>query len=249
MGRLRKLLLMGLLVSLGLWGVSFTQVKKLPGPEKILPELSREPVQKETQLEPFEVEKGGMSYRVEPKYGYELWGLVVADYDSENWIDFSHENDPWNTKDICVVWGENATSGVYERLKFSHGEFTCFAKPKKWDDRGLVKDFHPEELANNHLLPKDGEIYRKMKGAQVGDEVYFRGYLVNYEVETAEGKMKRGTSTTRDDQGNGACEVVFAQEFKVLREGNPEWRWINRVAKFAAGVGLIGWIGVGIIKR
>jgi hypothetical protein len=248
MGSVRKIFQIVLLVSLGVWGVSLTQVKRLPEPGEILPELSSEPAQGETVLEPFEVEKRGFSYSLMPKYSYELWGLVVADYDSENWLDIMHENDPWNTKDLCVVWGENAISGVYERLKFSHGEFTCFAKPKDRSDQTLLKDFKLEGLANNHLLPKDDEIYQQVKESKVGDQVYFKGHLVEYEVETPEGKAKRGTSTTREDRGNGACEVVFVEEFEVLKEGNVLWRWVKRVVKYGMGVGLVGWVGLGLVS-
>ena len=33
----------------------------------------------------------------------------------------------------------------------------------------------------------------------------------------------RMTSTTRNDSGNGACEVVFVEAIDILQHGTPGW--------------------------
>ena len=40
----------------------------------------------------------------------------------------------------------------------------------------------------------------------------------------------RGSSTVRDDRGNGACEVVYVTEFEILREANAAWRALYKLS-------------------
>ena len=40
----------------------------------------------------------------------------------------------------------------------------------------------------------------------------------------------RGSSTVRNDRGNGACEVVYITEFEILREANAAWRVLYKLA-------------------
>ena len=34
----------------------------------------------------------------------------------------------------------------------------------------------------------------------------------------------RGTSTTRDDTGNGACETIYVTGFEIIGRANAGWR-------------------------
>ena len=34
----------------------------------------------------------------------------------------------------------------------------------------------------------------------------------------------RGTSTTRDDTGDGACETILVDEFEIVQPGSSGWR-------------------------
>ena len=54
--------------------------------------------------------------------------------------------------------------------------------------------------------------------------------------------FKRGTSLTRDDTGNGACETIYVQEVEVLRAGGGPWRWLLWPAIALSLTGLIVWL-------
>jgi len=60
--------------------------------------------------------------------------------------------------------------------------------------------------------------------ARTGDQVHFKGYLAEYKLE--DGSFERGTSVSRDDQGNGACETVFVTDFEILQSAN-DWWWLT----------------------
>ena len=52
------------------------------------------------------------SYKISPLYEYEIKGLVVAEYDSDDWLDRTHEKDTGQTKDLCLVVGRNSRKWV-----------------------------------------------------------------------------------------------------------------------------------------
>ncbi|MFH1536868.1 MAG: hypothetical protein ABID45_02705, partial [Patescibacteria group bacterium] len=51
-----------------------------------------------------------------------------------------------------------------------------------------------------------------------------KGYLSNYETYNFENILvsQRGTSTTRKDEGNGACETIYVTDVEVLQT-NTSW--------------------------
>ncbi|MCL2076410.1 MAG: hypothetical protein FWH15_08270 [Betaproteobacteria bacterium] len=203
----------------------------LPSPAALLPALAQEPIQKPTSALPFTTNFDGISYQVKPLHEYELWGLVVSMHHSDSWWDSFHRNtgDFLNVVDLCVVWGKsNALSGLYEKLSFSSGQFTCYYKTS---DRETWERFVNEEISNNHILATDYAIKRRIKDVRVGDQIHFRGYLAEYSNSKG---MYRSTSTARTDTGPGACETVFIETFEVLRRGPRLWLNLRRT-----GVALI----------
>ena len=62
---------------------------------------------------------------------------------------------------------------------------------------------------------------KKIAGVKVGDQVRVKGWLAHY---GATGNPKRGTSTTRTDTGDRACETIFVDRFDVLDSPFHPWR-------------------------
>lgn len=218
------------------FAVSFVMRDRYPAPDLILGPLLRSPVQStEGVPEPFEVERKGVTYTVTPLFSYELWGLVVSYHHSSSFLDTSHERwkDFLNTKDICVIWGQNVSSGVYRRMRFRNRDFTCFYR---YPDRETFELFTESCLSNNHLLPADPLVADAVLGARKGDQVRFKGWLASYGVKGT--PYARRSSTVRNDRGNGACEVVYVTEFEVLREANAGWRALSKLAPVVAALAL-----------
>lgn len=203
---------------------SYFQKSKLPNSNEIVDPLYQEPIQKEINLAPFDVSKGTLTYNIIPLYGYAITGLVVADYDSENWFDYIHKYDRLNTKDLCIIWNNNLKNDAFKKINYSHGEFTCYYRYSGADSALVQKYFSPDELSNNHLLPANDEIYKKIKESSVGDQVKIEGYLANYsyipEEKGDNNRWTRNTSVTRTDTGNGACEIIYVTNFEILKKDN-----------------------------
>jgi hypothetical protein len=219
------------IVAVVIFIISYFQKDKFPQKEDISPELYQAPIQTETNEAPFKVERGGVIYDITPLFNYELYGLVVSKHNSKSWLDYYHEKweDFINLKDVCVIWGENIQTGVYRELKFKNGSYTCYMDFKSGVDKNAAyQKFKNEALSNNHLLSTDELINKKVMKAQKGDQVYFKGYLVQY----AHDDFQRGSSVTRTDAGNGACETIYLIDFKIIKEANAFWRIVYSCAKY-----------------
>ena len=91
------------------------------------------------------------------------------------------------------------------------------------------------QLSNNHLISADDFIRRQVRKIGIGDQVRVRGYLAGY---SSPGVGKRGTSTTRTDTGNGACETIYVEHFDIVSKATSFWRismWAS-LALFIVGL-------------
>jgi len=227
------------LLCLLVWPLTCSRHDALPADIVPLPELEREPRQSPTEAAPFAVNKGGIEYRVQPLYDYELDGLVVS------WAPHSGDSmlhrlwgDHLNVADLCVVWGHNANGVDLQRFHFENGQFTCFFRTR---DEAAWRSFRLAQVSNNHLLTDDAWLEDKIGSVEVGDQIRLRGYLARY--SNTDG-FDRGTSTTRDDTGNGACETIWVTAFDVTRAAASTWRTLEDLALagllLSAGVWFVG---------
>lgn len=191
-------------------------LRTLPAPKTILPALDNEPVQSATEREPLSFEYRGKNYLVKPLAEYELWGLVVSHNDINKWYNFYHDKDSVNIKDLCVIWGENIRSQVYQKMKFDSGEWTCYPKRDSSMDSDTARLYNLWQLSNNHLLSSDEEVRRVINEARVGDQIHFKGALVSYGQAGTPEQYYRASSLTRKDYG---CEVVLVDEMEILKKG------------------------------
>ena len=216
-------------VALALLLYSFWHKNDLPPSLEMTNALAIDPVQEAVEMPPFTVDKDGYEALITPLYKYEIRGLVVADYDSENWLDYAHKSDPFNTRDLCLLWGANLNNDLHRRIEFKHGEFTCYWRADNWTDYGLFKN---EQISNNHLIPATDEIYRRIKQAAIGDQVMISGYLADYSIKGPSGfSSVRQSSVVRSDTGNGACEVIYAAGFSIIKSGQPVFRTIFDISR------------------
>jgi hypothetical protein len=199
---------------------SFWNRNEIPASIDRVPALQDEPRQTATKKQPFEVEYRDVTYRVAPEYEYDITGMIVSyrHHHDENSRMHALAKDHLNMLDVCVIWGDNPANERLQKISFWNGIFTCNVKTR---DQAAWDAFDMNQLSNNHLLSDDEFIRRKVKKVRVGDQVRVRGYLASY---TSDGGSMRGTSTTRTDKGNGACETIYIEDFKILEPATSYWR-------------------------
>jgi hypothetical protein len=127
-------------------------------------------------------------------------------------------NDHLNVADVCVVWSDTAFSEHLRKIEFWNGIFTCNVKTS--DDVAWA-NFKMNQLSNNHLLSADPATRERIDRIRIGDQIRIKGQLASY---GAVGGPVRGTSTTREDSGNGACETIFVEQFEIVSAAFSGWR-------------------------
>jgi hypothetical protein len=207
-----------LLATCAVLAISFWKRNDVPGGVTVLPAVENEPQQSPTGRRPLTARWKGVEYRVEPEFDYDLYGMVVS-YRQHDESSRMHRraNDHLNMADLCVVWGDNAMSEYLPELEFWNGVFTCNVKTS---DGAAWAAFDMTQMSNNHLISDDPRIRERVNGVDIGDQVHIRGMLASY----GSGGSKRGTSTTRDDTGDGACETIYVETFEIVAEAVSYWR-------------------------
>ena len=198
--------------------VSFWNRNALPRSVDYVPAILEEPAQTATRKRPFAVTFNGIEYLVEPEYEYDITGMVVSYRHHDEEYSRMHRlaQDHLNMLDVCVIWGDN-TRSMLHKIDFWNGLFTCNAQTR---DRAAWESFDMEQLSNNHLLSDDEYIRDRVRDVRIGDQIRVRGYLTSYTGPVG----KRGTSTTRSDSGDGACETVFIERFEIIQPATSYWR-------------------------
>jgi hypothetical protein len=103
-----------------------------------------------------------------------------------------------------------------------------------YDISGLVVSQHRGDALFNLYHRQIGEIH-------VGDQIRMTGLLVDYAV-TKNGQeiFTRRTSLTRNDTGNGACEILYVTDLAVVATGHRlqadagRYMWYTSLALFMA---------------
>ena len=198
--------------------VSFWNRNELPGSIDYVADIANEPRQTTTDRRSFEAVWDDVGYRINPEYDYDLVGMIVSfRHHDENSRMHRLADDHLNMLDVCVVWGNNTSGAQLDKIDFWNGIFTCNVKTR---DQAAWESFDMYQLSNNHLISDDDFIRDQVRKVKVGDQVRIQGVLASYESPGG----RRGTSTTRTDTGDGACETIYVDRFEILQPATSYWR-------------------------
>jgi hypothetical protein len=106
--------------------------------------------------------------------------------------------------DLALGWGRMRDSAVLSQLSISQAsrwyEYRWHGTPP------LPPSEIAQSSANMHMIPSDAEVAAALHRVRTGDHVRIDGWLV--EATEPDGWRWR-SSMTRDDTGDGACEVIY----------------------------------------
>lgn len=228
------------MVSLLLMAVVYYYKNDLPPPEYYDLSMLQGPIQTPTTKKPFVIEANHQDYTIIPRFEYDLTGVVVTYNNASGFNDIWHY-DIWkdfiNVRDLCLIWGSNVGTGVYKNMSFSSDSWHCWYG---WQDNKTGQSFVYTTLSNNHLVTNDNQIKAKLLSAEIGDVVHLKGQLVNY-INNETGGY-RISSVKITDRGEGACKVVYLDEFQVLKKANVRLRHWYMLLKWVSIASLIGFL-------
>jgi hypothetical protein len=115
--------------------------------------------------------------------------------------------------DVALGWGPMSDQVVIDQLEFSQGNRFFFYH---WAQQPPIP--LPEivrHASNHHVISANRKVASAVADLRRGQCVRMRGRLVN--VTRPDG-FHWNTSTTRSDNGNGACEIFYVEEITVADE-------------------------------
>jgi hypothetical protein len=137
---------------------------------------------------------------VTPLAGFSLQARVLSREDYS--LDVESKYSP---TDLVLGWGAMADPNISDQLDISQSNRWY---QYQWGNNG--PPIAPNEIirssANMHMIPADRSVADALAKVRSGDTVRVDGWLVN--IDDDDGWYWR-SSTTREDTGEGACEVVY----------------------------------------
>lgn len=113
--------------------------------------------------------------------------------------------------DLALGWGEMSGNEMINQLDLreSKRELHETVRPEYENmDYGYVL----RHSSNNHMIPFSAAIEGQLLGLRVGQVVRFNGDLVDAHSDDG---WHANTSLTRDDEGQGSCEVMLVRGVQI----------------------------------
>jgi len=111
--------------------------------------------------------------------------------------------------DLALGWGRMSDSQVLSQIeigqgnRFYHWHVDHFPIPRREIE---------QSSANMHMIPADDTARRELERVRAGEVIHLQGFLVD--ASRANGWRWR-TSMSRDDTGDGACELVYVESVEA----------------------------------
>lgn len=113
--------------------------------------------------------------------------------------------------DLALGWGNMSDESVLEKIKISQsGRFYYW----RVDAFPIPRNEIETHSANMHLIPANDSVKSAIGKIRQGDIVEISGSLVN--VIANDGDWHWNSSLTRNDTGNGACELLWVKRLNIV---------------------------------
>lgn len=147
-------------------------------------------------------EKNG--YRIRPLARFEIEARVL----SKETYRFDREAE-LAPVDLALGWGRMSDSAVLawldieQRHRFYYWRTQTFPIPRREIET---------HSANMHLIPANRIIEKKLKALRSGNLVKLSGFLAEAQADDG---WRWTSSLTREDTGNGACELIWVERLEA----------------------------------
>lgn len=124
-----------------------------------------------------------------------------------------------STRDFQLSFGEIALDKNSNRISYnSSGRYGAwYCNSQEFLNEYGTFDVISKNTSNNHIVPANDEIKKIAESVEVGNVVEIEGYLSTYKWSTEKGEHFWGTSTSRNDSGDGACETIYVESLKIIQ--------------------------------
>lgn len=158
------------------------------------------PQQTNTNTKPFAFN----GFEVTPLADFSLQALVLSRKDYH----MGRESD-LSSVDLALGWGQMSEAEVLKTIEISQSNRFYFWRV---DAFPIPREHIERQSANMHLVPANAAIEKAIKQVRQVQVVTLRGQLI--EAKASDG-WRWKSSLTRNDTGNGACELVYVTAFNI----------------------------------
>ena len=172
-------------------------------------DVSQEPEQVDISAStPFVMKIIHGSLSVTPKAKYHIAAMIVGvrEY-SSGW------NSQISPADLALAWGGLAAMDYDTYIEYEQRGRWYYYKFNKMSP--FDKRYIGSHSANNHIIPATDNIKNIIAKLQVKQIVALEGYLVNVDGVYEGEKVWWHSSLTREDSGDGACELMYVNKIVV----------------------------------
>lgn len=174
------------------------------------PKLSPRATPVQADIAPFEVDLGN-GFQGLATHRYTIAGKVLLRRPYE-W-DATAKISP---VDLAIGWGEMAAPDTLERFMFAGGKRLVHIRgTDPATDLNRVMSL----WSNTHVIPATDAVRDAALALQPGQKVRLHGYLMK--VSGPRGLTWDG-STSRDDRGYSACEIMLVERIEIIEDPSPE---------------------------
>lgn len=171
-------------------------------------DVYQDPVQKETQAEPFIIERKGYQFTVKPLAEFDISALVVSKKKYFSGIDADIV-----PLDLGVCWGDVAKPEYLKSLQFQ--QYMRFLIYRIKGALPFGYDYIGTHAGNIHIVPGNNRIKKVALSLGKKDKIRMQGYLISIRSNNYKYLYTRNSSLTREDTGDGACEVMWVNRIRV----------------------------------
>lgn len=112
--------------------------------------------------------------------------------------------------DLALGWGPMSDQQVLDQLDIVQGNRRYVMVPVNGNPP-LPWEVLLAHSANMHMIPADKQIEKRLKSLRIGQIIALSGYLVGIQER---GQWTWVSSLTRNDSGDGACELVWVTQLE-----------------------------------
>lgn len=168
---------------------------------------TREPVQATTGRPSFEIETRKGKITLDPRASFDVSAVVRGD------THYRFDDGAFLVPvDLVMTWGKLPEEPFKSQVTYGQMTRYYFWRTSSSElDLGYIRS----HSANMHMIPADDNVRRALLSVGTGDRVRVQGLLVNANRDDG---FYWKTSLTREDDGPGACELVYVEEIQVGKD-------------------------------
>ena len=143
-----------------------------------------------------------------PRAVYELTGVVKS---KKKYSDYTAQVSEY---DLAMAWGDLNKEDLDSGISYSQSGRWYYYKYSQ--DLSVNSDYISKNSANVHIIHKDKDVLKKIEAIKEGDYIKLEGYLVDVDFKNPNNTSLWKTSKSRNDTGNGACEIMYVENIITI---------------------------------